>query len=332
MLGIKTGKSRGPYNGEGRIIGDRGGAVPEEIGELYQHIGGARRNSKSELVGGKLTGRFRSVFNGNTRETLANNYLPGSIIVKRDDALSRMSRAAIGWPGEKSQISGRTLVRRNIAKTTTAAIALVWGGLSYETSPVSSVIPVTPSEAAASAAAAVIRIPDGIDRAFSSGQETGSTAPANTDVSTTPAPSETTATSSMPGTQPTPSTLPAFESGAEDSAGVPALPVTETTVSLTENSVLAPPVNPVESAVFRSGDMYCYETTLVTINDGEFAYNALARTTGEPLHDLPEGAANQLWNDIVAMNDGDIANEPGNSFSGPADCHNYDTISNGYQP
>jgi hypothetical protein len=302
-------RSSSVYDGSGHIIGDRGGSRPESLKTTYQHIGGGRRDGNGELKGGLWKGRYRSVFNARTRQDLEQDYMPGSIIVKPSSKLATATRDITGWPTRESRLSGADLVRRNHIKVGGAAVALVWAGFSYEASPLPSVVP-SPTRAISAA----WNVPDSLDeKLFGSPDKPKSPPTVVVDVP------ESTVT-----TEPnqTATTLPPFGSAAES-----------TVAQQPPTIEVAPqPSTSIESAVaFTSGSMTCSATIEVTIGQDEFAFNALARTTEEPLDDLPQAEAEALWSDIVLkLNEGQVDNEPGQTFVGPDNCYNYPTISSGY--
>lgn len=314
------------HDGEGRIIGDRGGARNEELGEVYQHLGGGRIDRSGELKGGGFRGRWRSVFNETTRQTLEQDYPPGSIIVKRTNPVAVALRNMTGWPGSESgRLSGRELVRRNQIKVGVAGFLTVWSGLSYEASPVA-FLP-TPTEAAA---AGVGVIDQGFEWRYGGDDSANQTA--DTPPTTLPNPNVTEPTNSAPPVSvdlnPTATSLAPFGEGGAvvttPSSNALPLPTSPNTVP-----TVTSPETVGSTAAFTFGEMSCNATVQVTIAEGEFPFTALARATGEPLDDLVDGDA--FWGAIVnSLNGGSVGTNPGETYTGPDNCQNYQTINNGF--
>lgn len=323
-------------NRHGLISGSKP-AASESLQEVLGRIGRSDPNKRSPLMG-----RLRLLLSETEQKWITQTYpekprdesgkpKPDPIYLEGDTRFMGLGgpiREVLPVPSRVTTMTGESYLRKLRVKAVAVVGATVWSALSYASSPLPDVIPVTPSRA--------LHIPL-VDRVFDS-QDSSKNAsdkpptPTTTTIPTGGAVPTTTAAGAAPASPNSTTTFPPQGATTGNTLGLPTIP--PTTINIVVPTVL--PENPTDTKVFVVGEMYCNALVDgVQIQDGEFAFSALRRASdGEPLDDIDNSAgfADEVWNAVQALpqNGGSIKNAPDTVFTGLNDCHNYDTINNGH--
>jgi hypothetical protein len=213
---------------------------------------------------------------------------------------------------------------------TALALGILWCGVSYEKSPGPNILP-TPTRtvtwSVGQADAWLDDTGDGNNEAGSPPLSTDAENPEDEDSGSDETAGPTATEAAVPA-----DTVPSFsDDGEAVTATAPvedaaATPTTATTAApvVTATTVAA---SPGETILFSSGSMYCFKIIGgVVIGADEYAYEAIARASEEPLDDIDDstGMATQVWEDIQdKLNGGFVENAPGVTMTVPDECHNY---------